>query len=394
MLNRRSLRIKTLQALYGLHQSKRANFGLAQSLIDETFAPDLNSMEPQDPTELRGKARIAKKIFRTQYNAPVINAKEDVTPEIIEAVKEAIKLYNVENQADLKHYRQGMLDEAENVSRTYIRLLELIVAFGDLVKEEVEEMNINRSRVGEVTSKAAMNFYHNPIVTMIRENEDINFRSQRLGAGIDDAMEVQARDWYRKLIKKDPEYREYTRKENPTFEEHKEWLMYFVKNMLFKHPVMVSYFEEQDLQFSENRSVLRSMVLKTIKSVNDITDKLIISELSMNWEEDKRFFNDLFLKVVENENDYVDLISNRAQNWDKDRINVMDMLILKMALAEMINFPSIPVKVTINEAVELAKNYSTLKSKKFVNGILDVLAISLGHDGTIRKSGRGLIDNK
>ncbi|BDD00176.1 transcription antitermination factor NusB [Persicobacter psychrovividus] len=383
-----------MQALYGLHQSKRANFGLAQSLIDETFAPDLNSMEPQDPTELRGKARTAKKIFRSQFAAEVINAKEDVSPEIMDAIKEAIKLFNLENSKDLKNYRQEMLEEAENVSRNYLQILGVITTFADLVKEEADEMSVNLQRAGETATKGSWNFYNNPIVDMIRNNPEIAQRTAATGAAIDDTLEVQCRDWYKKLIKKDPEYREYMRKQNATFEEHKEWLMYFVKNMLFKHPVMVSYFEEQDLQFSENRSVLRSMVLKTIKSVNDVTDSLVISELSMNWAEDKRFFNDLFNYVVNNEDEYVNLISERAQNWDKERINVMDMLILKMALAEMINFPSIPVKVTINEAVELAKNYSTLKSKKFVNGILDVLAISLGHDGTIRKSGRGLIDNK
>ena len=77
-----------------------------------------------------------------------------------------------------------------------------------------------------------------------------------------------------------------------------------------------------------------------------------------------------------------------------DRIAQVDMILLKMAITEMINFPSIPVKVTINEYIELSKKYSTPKSKKFINGILDVLADHLIEDGTIKKSGRGLIDNK
>ena len=77
-----------------------------------------------------------------------------------------------------------------------------------------------------------------------------------------------------------------------------------------------------------------------------------------------------------------------------DRIALLDRILLKMALAEMINFPSIPIKVTINEYIELSKIYSTPKSKKFVNGLLDVLAADLQEQGRIKKSGRGLIDNK
>ncbi|MCK5102009.1 MAG: transcription antitermination protein NusB, partial [Cyclobacteriaceae bacterium] len=88
------------------------------------------------------------------------------------------------------------------------------------------------------------------------------------------------------------------------------------------------------------------------------------------------------------------LLKGKLQNWDIERVAMTDKVLLKMALAELIYFPSIPTKVTINEFIEISKTFSTPKSKKFVNGILDGLATELVNKGIIRKSGRGLIDNK
>ena len=102
----------------------------------------------------------------------------------------------------------------------------------------------------------------------------------------------------------------------------------------------------------------------------------------------------LFSQTVEKEYELEQIIGKKANNWDVSRMAVTDMIILKMALTEMMIFPSIPVKVTINEFIEISKNYSTPKSKQFVNGILDVLANELSSKGIIKKSGRGLIDNK
>lgn len=98
--------------------------------------------------------------------------------------------------------------------------------------------------------------------------------------------------------------------------------------------------------------------------------------------------------TVENDDENKNLIAKRTQNWDIERIAQTDKIILSMAITEMKNFPSIPVKVSINEYIDISKTYSTPKSKQFVNGLLDVLAKELTEKGEIRKSGRGLLDNK
>ena len=142
----------------------------------------------------------------------------------------------------------------------------------------------------------------------------------------------------------------------------------------------------------ENKDIIKSLINKTLKSIS--ADGAVLAPLSYQWEEDKQFFLDIFDHTIKHESWAEKLIAESAKNWETDRIAQVDMILLKMALSEMINFPSIPVKVTINEYIELSKKYSTPKSKKFVNGILDVLANDLMANGTIKKSGRGLIDNK
>jgi N utilization substance protein B len=136
------------------------------------------------------------------------------------------------------------------------------------------------------------------------------------------------------------------------------------------------------------------MVLKTFKNVTSDDSNLQLSVLSNNWEEDKTFFEKLFQITVQKGKEFDNLIADKSKNWDIERIAIMDKIILKMAITEMIHFPSIPIKVTINEYIELSKKFSTPKSKKFINGILDVLSEELKEQGIIKKSGRGLIDNK
>ena len=109
-------------------------------------------------------------------------------------------------------------------------------------------------------------------------------------------------------------------------------------------------------------------------------------------EDDKLFFEELFDYSVTEDKQLSAWIGDQTKNWESDRLAVADFIILKMALAEMVKFSSIPVKVSINEYIELAKNYSTPKSGQFINGILDVVSGRLVREKVINKSGRGLID--
>ena len=184
----------------------------------------------------------------------------------------------------------------------------------------------------------------------------------------------------------------YISKTNHTFEEDLEMASHIVKSILLKNVHVIEELEEKDTFWNENKEVLKSLLIKTFKI--DSLEGLKLMPLAMNWEDDRYYFTDLFNHTLNNETEYEAHIMAQTQNWEGDRLAMTDMIILKLALSEMFNFPSIPVKVTINEFIELAKEYSTPKSGHFINGILDALSIKLLKENLIRKSGRGLIDNR
>tara|TARA_B100001245_G_scaffold217558_1_gene186127 strand:- start:1413 stop:1922 length:510 start_codon:yes stop_codon:yes gene_type:complete len=167
------------------------------------------------------------------------------------------------------------------------------------------------------------------------------------------------------------------------------------KKIIFKNESVSEYLSEMDLRWSENKPILKSLVAKTFQDYEQELDPPFeLKSVSKNADEDMEFFNVMFDETLAKSSELDALIEKKIKNWDISRVAMTDRIILKMAITEMMQFHSIPTKVTINEFIEISKQYSTPKSKQFVNGILDVLANELTSDGVIRKSGRGLIDNK
>lgn len=204
------------------------------------------------------------------------------------------------------------------------------------------------------------------------------------------------KSWYKEVVKKDEVFSEYRRTASPTFDDDKRVVEHLIKNIIFKTEVILSFFEEKDIHWKENKQIVRSLVSRSVRDVEEDSEskRFDLPDFSNNWDEDREFFEKILDCTVENDERYSEMIASKTKNWEVDRLANTDQIILKMAIAEMLNFRNIPVKVTINEYIELSKNYSTPKSKQFVNGILDVISNELKERGELKKSGRGLIDNK
>lgn len=147
-----------------------------------------------------------------------------------------------------------------------------------------------------------------------------------------------------------------------------------------------------------NRRLVRETVLQSLyahqlsgDSVQYVTDNIIKEALGTE-KEARRFAEKLFFNTLEHNEELDEIISSHIQNWNINRLALIDRLVLKMALAEFLHFDEIPTKVTINEAIEICKKFSTAQSGRFVNGILDASLIQLENDNKIQKKGRGLID--
>ncbi len=145
------------------------------------------------------------------------------------------------------------------------------------------------------------------------------------------------------------------------------------------------------------RRILREKVLQILYAFemqgSGLTDIMNFQLTDIKKEEDLLFINGLVNYVIANRDKLNEIIKQRLVNWDVSRIAVIDRLLLQIGIAELLSAEDIPTKVTINETIEIAKEYSTAKSGRFLNGILDAVLIELKKDGKIKKVGRGLIEN-
>jgi transcription antitermination protein NusB len=394
MLNRRILRVKAFQNLYAFEQCKGSNLNLAKDFIRESFLPDLNSMEFQDKVALNKDAEETLKLFDQNLENQNILKASDAKPKIKQVILDALKQFRQANERDRQFLLKNMVVSAERIPQLYLLAIELLQAFAAHIAKDIEK---KKKLAGDTPIAIGndLNLAQNRILINLRESQDYNNAIARNNVNLDD-IELEIKEWFRDYIKPSEPYQEYLKLSDPTLEQDLEVVDDLLKKVIFKNEVIMNYFSEKDLNWTENKSVVRSLASKVLKFGTNLDDpeNNSLPEIAMNWDEDKEFFQNIFNFTIENDAESRNLISQKTKNWDIERLAYTDKIIISMALAEMKNFPSIPVKVSINEYIDISKTYSTPKSKQFVNGLLDVLAKELTESGQIRKSGRGLLDNK
>jgi N utilization substance protein B len=394
MLNRRILRVKAFQNLYAFEQCRGSNLNLAKDFIRESFLPDLNSMEAQDKAALNREAEDAIRLFdENQENKQLLTAAY-ATEKVTKVVIDALKQYRAANEKDRQFLLKNMVVSAERIPQLYLLSIELLQAFAKHAGEDVAK---KQKLAGDtpVAFGNDLNLAKNQVLIRLRESSLYQAALNRNAVNMDE-LELEIKEWFREYIKPSEAYQAYLAIATPTLEQDYEAVDELLKKIIFKNEVILNFFSEKDLNWTENKSVVRSLAAKVLKNASlpeaDLAEPM--PEIAINWEEDKEFFENIFNFTIANDVSNKALIAEKTKNWDIERLAFTDKVILSMALAEMIHFPSIPVKVTINEYIDISKTYSTPKSKQFVNGLLDVMAKELIDNGQIRKSGRGLLDNK
>jgi N utilization substance protein B len=394
MLNRRILRVKAFQNLYAYEQCKASNQTLAKDFIRESFLPDLNSMEVQDKVSLNRDAEAALALFDQNIVSKKLLTATDAKPKIKQIVLLALNQYHTANEKDQQYILKNMIASAERIPQLYLLSIELLQAFAKHVEKEIEKKKKMRGEA-PIAFANELNLPENTILKNLRNSEAYRAAIIRHHVNLDD-IELEIKEWFRDYIKPSEDYQAYLQIASPTSDQDLDLADNLLKKIVFKNEVILNFFSEKDLNWTENKSVVRSLAAKVLKNASNLTEgeDEQLPEIAMNWDEDKEFFENIFNFTIENDAASKALISQKTKNWDIERLAFTDKVIISMALAEMKNFPSIPVKVSINEYIDISKTYSTPKSKQFVNGLLDVMAKELVESGEIRKSGRGLLDNK
>ncbi len=186
-------------------------------------------------------------------------------------------------------------------------------------------------------------------------------------------------------------YQNYMNTEQPSYKEDKKFIIDLYSKIIIIHEPLHQNLEEQSIYWNDDMEFVTGMIIKTLKSFNASSDESEQLMPLFKNEDDKDFVKQLFRKTILKHNEYQQLIADSIKNWDIERVAFIDIVVMVLAISELIEFNEIPVKVTLDEYIEIAKFYSTQKSNVFINGILDKIVADLKKEGKIKKSGRGLI---
>ncbi|GAA3613790.1 transcription antitermination factor NusB [Flavivirga amylovorans] len=194
-----------------------------------------------------------------------------------------------------------------------------------------------------------------------------------------------------KAITKSDLYKDYMETRVSDFKEDKGFIVDVFKDIIAPNDKLYEYLEDKNLTWLDDLPTVNTTILKLLRKVKVTSTENHFTPKLYKDSEDQKFAVDLFKKTLLNKSVINKEIEAKTKNWDSDRIANVDYVLLQMAISELHHFPSIPVKVTINEYLEIAKEYSTPKSSIFINGILDKLVKEYDADGKLNKIGRGLL---
>jgi len=192
-------------------------------------------------------------------------------------------------------------------------------------------------------------------------------------------------------IKESDIYQNYMNAEQRSYKEDKKLIIDLFAKIIIVHEPLYQNLEEQSIYWNDDLDFVTGMIIKTLKSFKASSDESQQLMPLFKNEDDKDFAKHLLRKTILKHSEYQQLIADYIKNWDIERVAFTDIVVMVLAITELIEFREIPVKVTLDEYIEIAKFYSTQKSNVFINGVLDKVVADLKKDGTIKKTGRGLV---
>ncbi|CAI8320406.1 MAG: N utilization substance protein B [Flavobacteriaceae bacterium] len=303
-------------------------------------------------------------------------------------VLQSIYALRQSNNPDLEKQEKFLFYSIDQMLDLYALSLQLLVEMRKadrkfLVTSQQKHLATNEEKNFSTT------FLDNKVLDLIEQNEDLSsyIKNKKLNYWELDGeyvtlllKELRAKDFYK----------QYTQKQSASFKEDQDFLVSLFKKVIAPSDKYYEYIEDKRLTWVDDFPIVNTALAKMLSKISEKNVRtILLPELYKN-QDDKQYAKQLFTKVVLNDEKLSQEIEGKTPNWDKERIAEMDMIILKMGISEFLDFPSIPVRATINEYLEIAKEYSTPKSSIFINGILDKLVKEFETSKKLNKIGRGL----
>lgn len=277
----------------------------------------------------------------------------------------------------------------ENIQDLYLVMISTLT---EIRKKEMEFIEISKNKHLATPEERNPNtkFINNQVLLLLNESRSL-----------ENALEQRKVNYWSlnddyillllEAIKQSDLYKQYMDSKEQSFESDKRFVIDIFTEIIACNEKLYDYLEDVKLSWVDDIPLVNTTILKQLKQLSDSADYVFTVPKVYKDVDDKDFGIQLFRKTVLNEEALANEYIQRTPNWDPDRIAEVDTIMLKMAICEFTKFPSIPVKVTINEYLEIAKEYSTPKSSIFINGILDGFVKEFQNTDKIRKSGRGLM---
>ncbi|MBT8271643.1 MAG: transcription antitermination factor NusB [Flavobacteriaceae bacterium] len=290
---------------------------------------------------------------------------------------------------DLKPYENQLAKSMEGMLDLYILMLNLLLAI-QLKAEKYEVLKAKQLSESAAILMQNSKFVENSVIEKIKTSDKLQkFTENRKLNNWE--FDDEYPDLLFKSLVKNKIYRDYMADPERDFKTDRLFILDIYKNLIAPSEKLYEYFEDKKITWLDDYPVVNTVLVKMLKKLNEKSSGDQLLPDLFRDDEDRDFGIDLLKKTILNLTKLNTIIQENTTNWDKDRIAKLDLVLLQMAICEIRNFSSIPVKVTINEYLEIAKEYSTPKSSVFINGILDKILKDYEAKGTLNKMGRGLM---
>lgn len=302
----------------------------------------------------------------------------------------ALYAYLQRSKDSLEKGEKELFFSIAKMREMYLMLLMVFVEISHFANQRVEDKR-RKKLPTEEDLNPNMRFVNNRLVAQLAENEMLQSAVQKEKITWSDQPELIKKLY--NLIVETEEYQAYMQSDEDSFQQDQAVIIALFKKHVVNFEPLQQYFDDKSIFWADDLDLAASMTIKTFKMFdeNSGSDQPVL-ELYKDPEDEKKFVRTLFRQTIVQSDENEAMIKEKAENWDMERIAMLDMILMKMALTEAREFNQIPVKVTLNEYIEISKFYSTPKSNTFINGILDKLFAALKDEGKIKKIGRGLLD--
>lgn len=308
-------------------------------------------------------------------------------------VMQAIFSHQMNDREDVVEGEKKLSAAIQSCYTLFIYFFSLFSAVYRYRVNKLEDLK-NKINPTEADLNPNTKFVDNKVILQIDENVTLNrqYKEKKINWSNDADFIVQVNQQIVQLL----EYQQYMKNPQRSYKEDKELVLTIVEKVFVESELIHWFFEEKNIHWFDDYNEALLMLYKNIQIFKETQENHcpifpLFKEVSDGEESDVQFYKRLYTLTLSHNNEYEERIEQKLQNWELERMMGLDIILLKMALCEFTEFPDIPIKVTINEYIELAKTYSSNKSKLFVNGMLDKMAVDLKEEGKLNKMGRGLI---